>query len=476
MNDPVMGGKSHSTVEFADGIAVWEGEVAVVPFLNAPGFIQMITRQDASNAYPDVSACTSLRLTLMAFEPYSGYRVSFGTIRLPESRHAYGYKADFDAPVGEYGDVIIPFADFSAKWDEGTGDAMASCRENEEYCPDEGTLRDMETIAIWGEGVEGSVRLSVKSIGAVGCSGGTSSPVLKDGVEDAESSSILNDTEEKMESSSILNDGAASASEISIENFDNPSLEWHSMNDPVMGGESTGTTRIEDGIGIFDGEVVDVPFLHSPGFIQMIGSGSYPDVSACTSLQLNLMTTEDYGGYRVSFGTVHLPEMQYSRGYHADFVAPVGEFENVIIPFRDFSAKWDPGTGDQVVTCEEDSQYCPDENTLRNMETLKIWGEGVAGTVHLRVKSISAIGCSSGEVAPSFVVISDEGSAPVLGGRASSMSSIARKNSSDSLWELGGLGFVGFAALLALAVLNHIRSKRNLYYEVEGSSSVNEVV
>jgi len=273
------------------------------------------------------------------------------------------------------------------------------------------------------------------------------SPILKDSVEnDVESSSILNDSEEKTEmTSSILNDNAASSavSEISIESFDNPSLEWHSMNDPVMGGESTSTTRIEDGMGTFDGEVVDVPFLRSPGFVQMVGTGSYPDVSACTSLRLNLMTTDDYGGYRLSFGTVHLPEMQYSRGYHADFAAPVGEFGDVIVPFREFSSKWDPGTGDVVVPCAEDSRYCPDENTLRNMEVLKIWGEGVAGTVHLRVKSISAIGCSSGGggVAPSFVVISDEEGSddPVVEGRESSMSSIARKNSSDSLWELGGL-------------------------------------
>ena len=110
----------------------------------------------------------------------------------------------------------------------------------------------------------------------------------------------------------------------------------------------------------------------------------------------------------MSFGTVHLPEMQYSRGYHVDFVASVGEFENVIVSFREFSSKWDPGTGDRVVTREEDSRYCSDKSTLRNMETLKIWGEGVAGMVHLRVKSISAIGCSSGGGGvASFVVISD---------------------------------------------------------------------
>ena len=143
----------------------------------------------------------------------------------------------------------------------------------------------------------------------------------------------------------------------------------------------------------------------------------------------------------MSFGTVHLPEMQYSRGYHANFVAPVGKFENLIVLFRKFSSKWDPGTGDRVVTCEEDSRYCSDENTLRNMETLKIWGEGVAGMVHLRVKLISAIGCSLGGGGVAlFIVISDERSDdPVVGGSESSISSIARKNSSDSLWELGGL-------------------------------------
>ena len=59
----------------------------------------------------------------------------------------------------------------------------------------------------------------------------------------------------------------------------------------------------------------------------------------------------------------------------------------------------------------------------------------------------------------------------MAGGSESSMSSIARKNSSDSLWELGG-----FEALLALVVLNHVWSKRNMYNEVDGSASVNEVV
>jgi len=185
-----------------------------------------------------------------------------------------------------------------------------------------------------------------------------------------------------------------------IESFDNPTHIWTSLNDPVMGGESTSTVEVQsdEGVAIFDGEVVDVPFLHAPGFIQMLTRGgagtTYPDVSTCSALQMNLMATEEYKGYRVSFGTVHLREGHHAFGYKANFDAPIGEFDNVVIPFHEFSSKWDDATGDQIVTCQDGPQYCPDEATLKDMHTIAIWGEGVAGCVHLRIKSISAIGCS----------------------------------------------------------------------------------
>jgi len=77
---------------------------------------------------------------------------------------------DFEAPDGQYGDVVIPFTAFSSKWNEGTGDQDVGCEEDEQYCPDAGTLLNMETFSIWGEGKEGSVLLNIKSISAVGCS------------------------------------------------------------------------------------------------------------------------------------------------------------------------------------------------------------------------------------------------------------------------------------------------------------------
>merc|ERR1712129_318040 len=45
--------------------------------------------------------------------------------------------------------------------------------------------------------------------------------------------------------------------------------------------------------------------------------------------------------------------------------------------------------------------YCPDTDTLRNMKTMSIWGEGVGGVVDLEVQSISAIGCLSTRVTSS---------------------------------------------------------------------------
>jgi len=184
--------------------------------------------------------------------------------------------------------------------------------------------------------------------------------------------------------------------EIIIESFSSPSLSWMTMNDPVMGGESYSDMKMEDDTAIFSGEVKDVPFLGVPGFIQMEArGGAYPDVSCCEYLKLDVMGMEEYEGYRVSFGTRRAKSGVFATGFKADFDAPTGEFGHVIIPFNMFSVEWDEATGDQIITCEEDPTVCPDEETLRNMQTIALWGEGVGGMVNLHVKSISAVGCDS---------------------------------------------------------------------------------
>lgn len=186
---------------------------------------------------------------------------------------------------------------------------------------------------------------------------------------------------------------------ILLESFFDPQGEWAVMNDPVMGGESYSSVSIENGIGIFDGEVVNVPFLDAPGFITMRGDGDYKDVSSCESLVLRARTSEEYNGYRISFGNRHVPGNRHAYGYKANFNLTVGsEMQDMVIPFDLFTVRWSDLNGDPIVSCAENEDFCPDKKTLQNMKTISLWGEGIAGKVHLEIESISATGCSFSSV------------------------------------------------------------------------------
>jgi len=175
---------------------------------------------------------------------------------------------------------------------------------------------------------------------------------------------------------------------------------WFELNDPVMGGLSTGTftVRPEDGIGVLDGEVRDVPKLAAPGFIAMgTRGGFYPDISSCDAFRLKVRSTTSYTGYRVSFGVAPPPNNaeSYSRGYKGLFDVFVvnGDFSDIFIPFHEFSNYWDLETGDAIVSCSQNEIYCPDKSTLENIHRFEIMAQGVLGEVHLEVKSIEALNC-----------------------------------------------------------------------------------
>ena len=179
---------------------------------------------------------------------------------------------------------------------------------------------------------------------------------------------------------------------------DGPVLEWVEKNDPVMGGKSTGdfTVRSDDGVGLFFGEVVDVPFLKAPGFIQASARASFPDVSGCGALKITCRSLTDYQGYKIAFGNKRGPIdcSFYSTGYKTALDAPTGdEFGEVIVPFDQFSNCNSDGTGLPIRTCEDDPKVCPDEKTLEDVKMITVWGEGVAGKVDLEIKTIEAIGC-----------------------------------------------------------------------------------
>jgi len=244
--------------------------------------------------------------------------------------------------------------------------------------------------------------------------------------------------------------------ELLLESFANPSHTWTAMNDPVMGGESFSSVSVQNDLGIFDGEVVNVPFLQAPGFITMRGNGNYPDVSSCESLQLTARASEPYSGYRVSFGNRHVPGNRFARGYKADFDAPVLEepdMGNIVIPFDDFTVRWDDATGDAIVTCEENEEFCPDIDTLKNMKTISLWGEGVAGKVHLEIESIKAVGCSSS------IALAREARAKSIEGTS---------NGNDQIWTASVLMLLVAVAAFTLSV---IRKRRQSYNHLNDLSS-----
>merc|ERR1740117_1988907 len=173
-----MGGKSKSSLVIENGVAIFEGTCAIVPFLHAPGFITMVTGDPYSSkeksVFPDVSTCDGITLNIRSRTQYSGYYISFGTDRVPGGGHAMGYKSplfqDGKVPFGlDFIDIIIPFNEFSSNWDEGSGKTKISCKDNNIYCPTISTLQNMKSMSFWGEGVEGDVALDIRYIGAIGC-------------------------------------------------------------------------------------------------------------------------------------------------------------------------------------------------------------------------------------------------------------------------------------------------------------------
>jgi Complex I intermediate-associated protein 30 (CIA30) len=200
---------------------------------------------------------------------------------------------------------------------------------------------------------------------------------------------------------------SSTSSIIVLEDFSRPLHTWDTMNDPVMGGQSTSSVVIQkNGVAKFTGECANVPFLKAPGFVTMVTGGyyatsannkeSFPDVSMCQALALTIQTNVPYSGYRISFGKERLPHGGHAEGYKAPLLnLPLGHFEQVVIPFSQFSSKWDEATGDIQVTCQDNPTYCPSSKWLQNMETISFWGEGVGGTIDLEIKNIQAVGCTT---------------------------------------------------------------------------------
>jgi len=431
--DPHMGGTSDGsfTVDRFEGVGRFFGAIKELPPRKGSssgsgspgiGFFRAETGSLTDpSVFPDTRTCEGLRLKLRTENwGYQGFLLGFGSKR-PKSAtgsfsRARGYRADLilgGAPDAvdsdEYMEIDVPFTSFTMEWNAGTGGAIVTCADNVDNCPDDEDKSDLRPLMVYAKGYTGTFDLRVKTIYAYGCD-----PVAMAAIREADAR------------------GSDEPEEILVEDFSRPGgplNEWTVSNDPAMGGESYSSMEIDRGVAAkFTGYTAMVPKLKVPGFVTMATGKSgvfakgkpaaFPDYSNCDGFEIEGRSDTQYTGYYMSFGTDQAPNMHHMRGYKArvdglpSSVASTEdgnntpmrasrlsdkEFGTVALPFASFSSYWDEKSGNAIIECSEnDPQYCPTLATLRNIETVSLWGEGVEGDVALDVRLIKAVGCRSG--------------------------------------------------------------------------------
>jgi len=191
--------------------------------------------------------------------------------------------------------------------------------------------------------------------------------------------------------------------------------------------KSSGTWDVAGGYGALDADVVTewndaVGGWGWPGLMRATAEGDFADASSTLGGSLILQvrsTTPGYAGFKISLATPEKwpKDQDYgcdgsegpfaNRGcYKASFtVPPSADFVSVQIPLTNFGGAWLYGSGNTSpgMNCTESkipgriwphklpANECLTAKSLADIKQISIWAEGVAGTVNLQVRSISAI-------------------------------------------------------------------------------------
>ena len=392
MNDPVMGGRSHSTFAVhaaGDGIVagVFAGTCAIVPSLKAPGFCKVSTQD--SKPYPDVSSMFSgsLALRVKTSTPqYQGFKVAFGAKgakRPTPSRHGGPtFKADFTVSGTDWTTVYVPFNNFSIDWSDYTGECTTKdptgqqhhccTAAHPEVCVTEPLLKSISSFEVWAEGSEGDFSLEIDWIGATNMAGPTPTPP----------------TPTPTPSSGKF-----------VELVDIAKSKWRLTNDPVMGGLSHSTIQVDQSLSEvnFQGEVKIVPKLQAPGFCDAETSApllsKFPSATGYDGIQLVLKASGPLRQFKQSWGGRGTGNFgSYKAGFN---LTETEDWQTVFIPWEQYTNKWSQFTGgctDHGAICcsEQHPEVCPTEKAKSAIEVIGVWGEGAAGKFDLTIKSIRA--------------------------------------------------------------------------------------
>jgi hypothetical protein len=164
--------------------------------------------------------------------------------------------------------------------------------------------------------------------------------------------------------------------------------EFVAVNDPVMGGQSSSTFKVERKLGVFDGTVRIVPSLGAAGFCNANteGTQSFPDVRGSQGLGIRIMNSGNLTGIEATVTTKNSGTVFKHGDYSGAFEVPSdGNFHEIELKWDKFQCKW---RGEPI--------KCPTiTDQLDAVTELGLsFGQApnVPGSFHVEIESIYAVG------------------------------------------------------------------------------------
>lgn len=169
-------------------------------------------------------------------------------------------------------------------------------------------------------------------------------------------------------------------------------LPFATVNDPVMGGQSTSAfSNDEGGVGVFEGEVAVVPFLGSPGFCILAAPGynapaiEFPDISGTDGITVVGQQTrlEGLSNWYVGLRTEAIRDAA-SPPNNAVWQADFENFDDSDQHFVPYSAFRCSFRGNLLDNCGDLSEQ------LAGLTQVSVGSSGISGSFRLELISIAA--------------------------------------------------------------------------------------
>jgi len=187
---------------------------------------------------------------------------------------------------------------------------------------------------------------------------------------------------------------SAANADVLLQNFP-PGSGWEVKTDDVIpGGSSSGSLFPAGDRSYFDGFVQYQPFIGGPGFVKIVSTKSFPDISSCAAIEVTLNSVIGYDGYYIAFGdTPPTDNMPIPFEWRAAIPISGSGQNGYTIPLTEFSSSWDFATGKIITPCSTDPSVCPTPAVLSNIQFIEVWAQGVEGQFVTDLFSIKAVGC-----------------------------------------------------------------------------------